>query len=149
MKNLLVKCSFLALFLSSVLSVTAQTAMFDIYPRAWTGDPIPYKTFRVSPAMPNGSTTIVSGLTFAEIKVSSSCPKFGSACFQRNKSYLIDEGSGCFNRLVIVFNNAYTTANKPSIIFSERYDGNEGFQVSGGSNFSYYLAPRTSMYPCG
>lgn len=130
-------------------NANAPQTKFDIYPTAWTGAPIPGKVFTVSPAMPNGSTTITSGATYARVFVGGCGTTAGSpSCFNKNVSYTIDGGS-CFNRLRIKFSTAYNWTNEPSVLFSELYDGNEGFQVSGGSNYVYSLLARTSQYPCG
>lgn len=130
-------------------NATAPQAKFDIYPTAWTGAPIAGKVFTVSPAMPNGSTTITSGATYARIFVGGCGTTAGSPnCFNKNVYYTINGGS-CFNRLRIKFSTGYIWSNEPSVLFSELYDGNEGFQVSGGSNYLYSLLPRTSQYPCG
>ena len=152
MKKFFVKLQLAAL-LMSVLAFSGNGAApptkFDIYPTAWTGNPIPGKVFTVSPAMPNGATTITSGATYARIYVSSSCNSGSSTpCFNKNVYYTISGGS-CFNRLRIRFNSAYSWQNEPGVEFSELYDGNEGFQVSGGSNYNYSLLPMTSPYPCG
>lgn len=153
MKKYFVHLQLMALLMSVlVLSGNASAApptKFDIYPTDYTGAPIPGKVFTVSPAMPNGSTTITSGATFARIYVGG-CGTTSSSpnCFNKNVYYTIDGGS-CFNRLQIRFLRAYTWTDEPSVLFSERYDGNEGFQVSGGANYLYSLLPRTSQYPCG
>lgn len=152
MKRFFVNLQLAALLLTIFAisgNATVPPTKFDIYPTAYTGAPIPGKVFTVSPAMPNGSTTITSGATRARIYVGGCGTTPGSAdCFNKNVYYTIDGGS-CFNRLKIRFSNAYTWAHEPSVLFSELYDGNEGFQVSGGSNYLYSLLARTSQYPCG
>ena len=147
--NLQLAALLLTIFAVSGSANTAPPTKFDIYPTAWTGAPIAGKVFTVSPAMPNGSTTITSGATYARIYVGGCGTSAGSPdCFNKNVYYTINGGS-CFNRLRIRFSTAYTWANEPSVLFSELYDGNEGFQVSGGANYLYSLLPRTSPYPCG
>lgn len=144
----------IAVLLTSVLVMSGNGAVpvtkFDIYPTDFNGNPIPNKVFTVSPAMPNGATTITSGATRARIIVSSTCSTAPNAdpCFQKNVYYTINGGS-CFNRLRIRFLTAYNWNNEPSVLFSELYDGNEGFQVSGGANYNYSLLPRLSPNPCG
>ncbi len=143
----------LIILLTSVFILSGNAAVpptkIDIYPTAWTGEPIPNKVFTISPAMPNGATSVTGGATFARIYVGG-CGTSPSSppCFQKNVYYTIDGGT-CFNRLRIRFNTAYSWQYEPSILFSERYDGNEGFQVSGGSNYTYSLLPMTSPFPCG
>lgn len=145
----------IAVLLTSVLVVSGNGAAvpvtkFDIYPTDFNGNPIPNKVFTVSPAMPNGATTITSGATYARIIVSSTCSTAPNAdpCFQKNVYYTINGGS-CFNRLRIRFLTAYNWNYEPTVLFSELYDGNEGFQVSGGAYYNYSLLPRLSPNPCG
>ena len=151
MKKMFVRFNLLALFMA-VLIVSANAAVpptkFDIYPTAWTGNPIPGKVFTISPAMPNGATTITSGATFARIYVGNCNASSTTPCINKNVNYTISGGS-CFNRLRIKFLTAYSWQNEPGVKFSELYDGNEGFQVSGGSNYTYSLLPMLSPYPCG
>lgn len=149
----------LCLVLTTVASVfeikaadpaTDKRAKIDIYTEYWTGDPIPGKVFQISPALPNGATSVTSGATFARIYVAASCSTnpLAAPCFNKNVWYTVD-GGDCFNRLRIKFNSAYAAANEPNALFSELYDGNEGFQISGGANFTFSLLPMQSPYPCG
>lgn len=136
----------------SVFSINGAVppAKFDIYPTDFNGNPIPNKVFTVSPAMPNGANTITSDAVKARILVSTQCSSSpnSSPCFKKNVTYTISGGS-CFNRLRIKFLSAYDSPYEPSVRFSELFDGNEGFQVSGGAFYTYSLLPRLSPYPCG
>lgn len=125
-------------------------AKIDIYTEYWTGDPIPGKVFKIYPALPNGAQSVISGAAFARIYVSANCSTNPSSapCFKKNVWYTVD-GGDCFNRLRIRFNSAYGSANEPNALFSELYDGQEGFQISGGANFTFSLLPMRSQYPCG
>ena len=152
MKKFFVKLQLAAL-LMSVFVFSGNGAVppnkFDIYPTDYNGNPIPGKVFTVSPAMPNGATTITSGATYARINVGNCSTAANAApCFNKNVYYTVSGGS-CFNRLRIRFHSAYSWQNEPSVLFSELFDGNEGFQVSGGSNYNYSLLPMLSPYPCG
>jgi hypothetical protein len=136
--------------IKAAVPASDPTAKIDIYTEHWTGNPIPGKVFRISPALPNGALSVISGNTFARIYVSDNCSTNPSAppCFRKNVWYTVD-GGDCFNRLRIRFNSAYALGNEPNALFSELFDGNEGFQISGGTNFTFSLLPMRSPYPCG
>ena len=156
MKKLSAKLSLVTLFLTLVYAASAveinaaPPTKIDIYPTDYRGNPIAGKVFTISPVLPNGSSTVVSGSNYARIYVSSNCSTSPSSapCMNKNVYYTISGGS-CFNRLRIRFGSSYSWNTEPNIIFSERYDGSEGFQISGGSYYFSYLLPRTSQYPCG
>lgn len=143
----------LIILITSVFILSGNASVpptkIDIYPTDFTGTPIPNKVFTISPAMPNGATTIVGDAVKARIYVGG-CGTSPSSppCVNKGVNYTIDGGT-CFNRLYIKFLKAYSWTDEPGILFSERYDGNEGFQVSGGANFTFSLLPMTSQYPCG
>ena len=162
MKNILAKFSLVTLSLTIIFTVnmfasentTSKAAVpptkIDIYPTNWQGNPIPNKVFTISPTLPNGSNSVTSGPTRARIYVSNSCStsSLSSPCMNKNVYYTISGGS-CFTRLRIRFYWNYSWKTEPSIQFSEYYDGNEGFSISGGSNYYSWILPRTSQYPCG
>lgn len=162
MKNILAKFSLITLSLTIIFTANifaienstskaaAPPTKIDIYPTNWQGDPIPNKVFTISPTLPNGSNSVTSNNIRARIYVSNSCSTNpnSSPCMNKNTWYLINGGS-CFTRLLIRFNSSYNWNHEPSIQFSEYYDGNEGFSISGGSNYYSYIFPRTSPYPCG
>ncbi len=126
-----------------------QPGKIDIYPTNFSGGVIYNKVFTVSPAMPNGATSFTNGnLSYARVAVVTTTCSAASRCFKKNITYTISD-TACFNRLNIRFLGLYSAFTEPSVNFSENYNGNEGFQVSGGSQFVYSLLPRLSPDPCG
>ncbi len=139
--------TFLSIGSGSALAVPPTKV--DIYPVNWDGSVIYNKVFTVTPAMPNGATTFTNGsYDQATVYVVSSTCHPSARCFKKNVTYTISGGS-CFNRWRVKFLTNYNWTTEPSVVFSELYDGNEGFQVSGGSQYLWSLLPMTSPYPCG
>lgn len=140
----------LFVFLSIGNSASAAPPIkVDIYPTNWDGSVIYNKVFTVSPAMPNGATSFTNGASnYARVYVVTDTCNVAARCFKKNITYTIS-GGDCFNRWKVKFLTGYSWTTEPSVNFSELYDGNEGFQVSGGSQYTSTLLPRVSIYPCG
>jgi hypothetical protein len=150
------KNSILAMFVTLLLASATFGAIplqppikVDIYPKNWDGSVIYNKVFTVSPAMPNGATTFTNGTyDFARVFVVTASCAVGVQCMKKNITYTIS-GGDCFNRWRVKFLTGYSWTTEPSVVFSELYDGNEGFQISGGSQYTSSLLPRVSINPCG
>jgi hypothetical protein len=139
--------TFLSIGSGSALAIPPTEV--EIYPVNFDGSVIYNKVFTVTPAMPNGATSFTNGSSdrATVYVVSNSCHPL-ARCFKKNITYTISGGS-CFNRWQVKFLTGYNWTTEPSVIFSELYDGNEGFQISGGSQFLSGLLPMTSPFPCG
>jgi hypothetical protein len=145
-----------AVFLVSVfLSIGNTTAMaippikVDIYPTSWDGSVIYNKVFTVTPAMPNGATTFTNGnYDQATVYVVTNNCAVGVQCMKKNVTYTIS-GGGCFSRWRVRFLTGYSWTTEPDVDFREFFDGNEGFYVSGGSQYLSSILARTSPFPCG
>jgi hypothetical protein len=131
-------------------SLAAQPPIkVDIYPTNWDGSVIYNKVFTVSPAMPNGATSFTNGsYDYAQVYVVTDTCHPDARCFRKNVTYTISGGS-CFNRWRVRFLTGYSWTTEPSVLFKEFYDGTEGFHVSGGSQYTSTILPRTSPFPCG
>jgi hypothetical protein len=133
---------------SKTVSAIPPTVV-EITPVNWDGSIIYNKVFTVTPAMPNGATSFTNGsYDQARVPVVTNTCHPTARCFKKNITYTIS-GGVCFNRWQVKFLTNYNWTTEPNVIFSELYDGNEGFQVSGGSQYLSSLLPMLSPFPCG